>query len=40
MLLLLVYQVLQTNQPFEDRTAPPMDERQKQRLIGITSGVI
>jgi len=32
-LLLLVYQVLQTKQPFEDRTAPPMDERQKQRLI-------
>src|SRR5215831_18783776 len=32
-LLLLVYQVLQTNKPFEDRTAPPIDERQKQRLI-------
>ena len=32
-LLLLVYQVLQTKRPFEDRTAPPMDERQKQRLI-------
>jgi hypothetical protein len=32
-LLLLVYQVLQTNKPFEDRRGPPMDERQKQRLI-------
>ena len=32
-LLLLAYQVLQTHQPFEDRTAPPLDERQKQRLI-------
>jgi transposase len=32
-LLLLVYQVLQTNKPFEDRTAPPLDEWQKQRLI-------
>jgi transposase len=32
-LLLLVYQVLQSKQPFEDRTAPPIDERQKQRLI-------
>jgi hypothetical protein len=32
-LLLLIYQVLQTNKPFEDRTAAPLDERQKQRLI-------
>jgi transposase len=32
-LLLLAYQVLQTHQPFEDRTVPPLDERQKQRLI-------
>jgi transposase len=33
-LLLLIYQVLQTKTPFEDRTAPPLlDERQKQRLI-------
>jgi transposase len=32
-LLVLVYQVLQTKRPFEDRTAPPLDERQKQRLI-------
>jgi transposase len=32
-LLLLVYQVLQTRKPFADRTAPPLDERQKQRLI-------
>ena len=32
-LLLLVYQVLQTKKAFEDRTAPPLDERQKQRLI-------
>jgi transposase len=32
-LLLLVYQVLQTQTPFQDRTAPPLDERQKQRLI-------
>ena len=32
-LLLLVYQILQTNKPFEDRTAPPLDEAQKQRLI-------
>jgi hypothetical protein len=32
-LLLLVYQVLQSKQAFEDRTAPPMDERQKERLI-------
>ena len=32
-LLLLVYKVLQTKQPFEDRTAPPVDDRQKERLI-------
>jgi transposase len=32
-LLVLVYQVLQTKKPFEDRTAPPLDERQKHRLI-------
>jgi transposase len=32
-LLLLVYQVLHTHKPFEDRTAPPLEERQKQRLI-------
>ena len=32
-LLLLAYQVLQSKQPFEDRTARPMDERQKERLI-------
>ena len=32
-LLLLAYQVLQTHQPFEDRTVPPLNERQKQRLI-------
>jgi transposase len=32
-LLVLVYQVLQTKEPFADRTAPPLDERQKQRLI-------
>jgi hypothetical protein len=25
--------VLQTMKPFEDQTAPPMQERQKQRLI-------
>jgi len=33
MLLLLVYQVLRTHKPFEDRTVAPLDERQKQRLI-------
>jgi hypothetical protein len=27
------YQLLQTKKAFEDRTAPPLDERQKQRLI-------
>jgi transposase len=32
-LLLLIYKVLETNQPFEDWTAPPLDEHQKQRLI-------
>jgi transposase len=32
-LLQLVFQVLQTKQPFQDRTAPPLDERHKQRLI-------
>jgi transposase len=32
-LLLLVYQVLHTKKPFQDRTAPPLNERQKQRLI-------
>jgi transposase len=32
-LLLLAYEVLRTHQPFKDRTAPPMDECQKQRLI-------
>ena len=33
LLILLAYQVLQTHQPFHDRMAPPMDERQKERLI-------
>jgi len=33
LLLLLAYQVLRTHKPFEDRMAPPIDERQKQRLI-------
>jgi transposase len=32
-LLRLIYKVLETNQPFEDWTAPPLDERQRQRLI-------
>jgi hypothetical protein len=32
-LLLLAHQVLRTHKPFEDRIAPPLDERQKQRLI-------
>jgi len=32
-LLRLVYQVLQTKQPFQDRTLPPLSEQQKQRLI-------
>jgi transposase len=32
-LLLLVYQVLSTHRPFEDRTAPALDERQKERMI-------
>jgi len=33
LLLLLAYQVLRTHKPFEDRTVPPLDERQKERLI-------
>jgi len=33
LLLILVYQTLSTHQPFEDRTAPPLDERQKERMI-------
>jgi len=32
-LLVLIYQVLRTHQPFQDRQAPPLDERQRQRLI-------
>jgi transposase len=32
-LLGLVYQVLSTHRPFEDRQAPPLDERQRQRMI-------
>jgi transposase len=32
-LLLLAYQIMRTRQPFQDRAAPPLDERQKQRLI-------
>jgi len=33
LLLLLTYQVLRTQKPFEDRQAPPLDERERQRLI-------
>jgi len=33
LLLLLAYQVLSTQKPFEDRMAPPLDERQKERMI-------
>jgi len=32
-LLELIYEVLRTHQPFQDRQAPPLDDRQKQRLI-------
>jgi transposase len=32
-LVLLIYQVLRTHQPYEDRQAPPLDEMQKQRMI-------
>jgi transposase len=32
-LLELVYEVLRTQQPFQDRQAPPLDDRQRQRMI-------
>jgi len=32
-MLVLIYQVLHTRKPFEDRQAPPLDDRQKQRMI-------
>jgi len=32
-MLVLIYQVLKTHKPFTDRHAPPLDERQKQRMI-------
>jgi transposase len=32
-LLGLAYQVLSTHRPFEDRQAPPLDDRQRQRMI-------
>ena len=32
-MLTLIYQTLQTQEPFEDRKAPPLGETQKQRMI-------
>ena len=32
-LLILVYQVLRTGQPYQDRRLPVLEQRQKQRLI-------
>lgn len=32
-MLILIYHVLETRQPFDNRQAPPLDERQKQRMI-------
>jgi transposase len=32
-MLILLYQVLETHQPFNDRQLPPLGERQKQRMI-------
>jgi transposase len=32
-MLMLLYQVLETHQPFNDRQLPPLGERQKQRMI-------
>src|SRR5260370_39474422 len=32
-LLELVYEVLRTQQPFQDRQAPPLHDRQRQRMI-------
>src|SRR5260370_41694754 len=32
-MLILIYGVLQTRQPFQDRKAPPLGEAQKQRMI-------
>lgn len=32
-LLLLIYQVLKTRQPYQDKHAPPLDARQKERII-------
>jgi hypothetical protein len=31
--LTLIYRVLETQQPFQDRKAPPLGELQKQRMI-------
>jgi transposase len=33
LMLILIYQVLEQRQPFENRQAPPLPERQKQRMI-------
>jgi transposase len=33
LMLILIYRVLQTRQPFEDRKLPPLGESQKQRMI-------
>ena len=32
-MLILIYQVLETQQPFENRMAPPLGEQQKKRMI-------
>jgi transposase len=32
-MLMLIYRVLQTHQPFQDRLSPPLGELQKQRMI-------
>jgi len=32
-MLTLIYQTLESRQPFQDRKAPPLGEQQKQRMI-------
>ena len=33
MLLLLIYQVLRTGKPYQDKQSPPLDERHKEKII-------
>jgi len=32
-MLVLIYHVLRTGEPYKDKQAPPLNEQQKQRLI-------